>query len=58
MGLRREHRMIEFIKTNAFPCVIIALYICAAVHDGARLELAKALYWLAAAVVNAAVLMM
>ena len=50
--------MIEFIKTNAFPCTIIALYICAAVHDGVRLELAKALYWLAAAVVNAAVLMM
>ena len=50
--------MIEFIKTNAFPCVIIALYICAAIHDGARLELARALYWLAAAVINAAVLMM
>lgn len=50
--------MIEFIKTNAFPCAIIALYICAAVHDGARLELEKALYWLSAAVVNAAVLMM
>ena len=50
--------MIEIVKTNAFPCVIIALYICAAIHDGARLDLAKALYWLAAAVVNAAVLMM
>ena len=50
--------MIEFIKTNAFPCVIIALYICAAVHDGVRLELVRALYWLAAAGVNAAVLMM
>ena len=50
--------MIEFAKMNAFPFTIIALYICAAVHDGARLYLAKALYWLAAAVVNAAVLMM
>lgn len=50
--------MIEFIKTNAFPCVIIALYICAAIRDGARIELVRALYWLAAAVINAAVLMM
>lgn len=50
--------MIDLVKTNAFPCVIIALYICAAIHDGARLELVRALYWLAAAVVNAAVLMM
>ena len=50
--------MIEFWTENAFPCVIIALYICAAIHDGARLELVRALYWLAAAVVNAAVLMM
>lgn len=50
--------MIELVKTNAFPCVIIALYICAAIHDGARLELVRALYWLAAAVINAAVLMM
>ena len=45
--------MIEFIKTNAFPCVIIALYICAAIHDGARLELVRALYWLAACCCNA-----
>lgn len=50
--------MIDLVKTNAFPCVIIALYICAAIHDGTRLELERALYWLAAAVVNAAVLMM
>ena len=50
--------MIEFIKTNAFPCIIVALYICAAIHDGARLELVRALYWIAAAVINAAVLMM
>lgn len=50
--------MSEFVKTNAFACVIIALYICAAIHDGARIELVRALYWLAAAVVNAAVLMM
>ena len=50
--------MIDLVKTNAFPCVIIALYICAAIHDAARLELVRALYWLAAAVVNAAVLMM
>ena len=50
--------MIEFWTENACPCVIIALYICAAIHDGARLELVRALYWLAAAVVNAAVLMM
>lgn len=50
--------MIDLVKTNAFPCVIIALYICAAVHDGVRLELPRALYWIAAALVNAAVLMM
>lgn len=43
---------------NIFPTIIIALYICAAIHDGVRLELVRALYWLAAAVVNAAVLMM
>ena len=50
--------MIEFIKTNAFPCVIIALYICAAIHDGARLELVRALYWLPPPIIKKAGLMM
>ena len=43
---------------NIFPTIIIALYICAAVWDAVHINFAKALYWLAAAVVNAAVLMM
>ena len=50
--------MIEFWTENAFPCVIIAMYIGAAVFDAVHMNLAKALYWLAAAVVNAAVVMM
>ena len=43
---------------NIFPVIIIALYICAAVWDVVNINFVKALYWLAAAVVNAAVLMM
>lgn len=50
--------MIEFWTENAFPCVIIVMYICAAVFDAVHMNFAKALYWLAAAVVNAAVVMM
>ena len=43
---------------NIFPAIIIALYICAAVWDAVNINFFRALYWLAAAGVNAAVLMM
>ena len=43
---------------NIFPVIIIALYICAAVWDTVNINFFRAMYWLGAAVVNAAVLMM